>query len=109
MKPKDLVVDAYATCGQTAIARSIWIKYKYVDGVKTAEQEGYSIECVLPERHYNDITVSVRQVPDTLLQRTDDPVIAFDNLQLTIYGRLDDLRIVAKASAAREVDSKHKA
>lgn len=99
MNARNVTIDAAATCGSTAIVTAVRPKYKYVNGAKTNEQEGYSISCVLPERSYQDLTVTVPAIPPELEDLHATPLVRFDGLALTIYGRSDDLRIAARAAA----------
>ena len=52
--------------------------------------------------------MSVPTLSAELEQCTGNPVVQFDGLTMSIYGRPDDLRIAAKASAVRIVDGKTK-
>ena len=108
MKVKNVVIDSLATCGKSAIVTDVRIKYKYENGQRTSEQEGYSVACVLPERSYDDLVVSVPAIPSALEQLEGNPLVQFEGLVLTLYGRPDDLRIAAKASAVRIADGKSK-
>ena len=108
MNIKNAKIDAYATCGKTAIVKGVRIKYKYADGKRTNEQDGYTVTCVLPERDYEELAVSVPTLSAELEQCTGNPVVQFDGPTMSIYGRPDDLRIAAKASAVRIVDGKTK-
>lgn len=109
MKVRDLVIDHNGTAGKTAIVKTVRAKFKYVDNHRTAEQEGYTIECVLPERGYNDLTVAVTEIPEELVQYTGNPVVQFDNLTLFTYGPQADLKVGARASSARIIGGKAKA
>ena len=101
MKVRNVVIDAYATCGKTAIVTGVRAKNKYVNGQRTDEQDGYAISVVLPERGYEDLVVSVPTIPDALEPLEGNPVVQFEGLTLSIYGRPDDLRIAARASAVQ--------
>lgn len=109
MNVRNVVIDAQATCGKTAIVTGVRPKYKYVDGKRTTEQDGYAIACVLPDRGYDDLVVSVPDIPEGLAQLHGNPTVQFDGLTMSIYGRPDDLRVAARASAVRIIDSKGKA
>ena len=108
MKVKSVVVDAMATCGQTAIVTDVRSKNKYVDGQRTAEPDGYAVSVVLPERGYVELVVSVPAIPDALESLVGNPIVQFEGLALSIYGRQDDLRIAAKASSVQIVTGKTK-
>lgn len=109
MNPKSAVIDAYATCGNSAIATAVRIKFKYVDGNRTNEQDGYTVTCVLPERKYQELVVTVPSIPAELDQPIPDDgiVVRFEGLTITLYGR-DDVRLAAKATAVHVIDGKHK-
>ena len=109
MNLKSIIIDAAATCGKTAIVKSVRPRYRYIDGRRTDVQEGYSIACVLPERGYEELTVSVPSIPAELEGCTGNPFVTFDGLTLSVYGRPDDLRLSAKATAVRLVDGRSKA
>ena len=109
MNLKSIIIDAAATCGKTAIVKAVRPRYRYIDGRRTDVQEGYSIACVLPERGYEELTVSVPSIPAELEGCVGNPLVSFDGLTLSIYGRPDDLRLSAKAAAVRMVDGKAKA
>lgn len=109
MNIKNTVIDAAATCGRTAIVKGIRPRYRYIDGRRTDVQEGYSIACVLPERGYEELSVSVPSIPAELEGCTGNPFVTFDGLTLSVYGRPDDLRLSAKATAVHMVDGKAKA
>lgn len=109
MTIKNVVIDAAATCGKTAIVKSVRPKFRYVDGRRTDVQEGFSIACVLPERGYEELSISVPAIPAELEGCVGNPLVSFDGLTLSVYGRPDDLRISAKAAAVRMVDGRSKA
>lgn len=108
MNIRDIVIDPTATCGKTAIVKSVRPRYRYADGRRTDVQEGFSIACVLPERGYEELVVSVPSIPAELVEYTGNPTVIFDGLSLSVYGRSDDLRLSAKAAAVRMVDGKAK-
>lgn len=109
MTIKNVIIDPAATCGKTAIIKSVRPRYRYIDGRRTDVQEGYSIACVLPERGYEELSVSVPSIPAELEGCTGNPCVTFDGLTLSVYGRPDDLRLSAKAAAVHMVDGKAKA
>ena len=109
MNIRDIVIDPTATCGKTAIVKSVRPRYRYVDGKRTDQQEGYTISCVLPERGYEELSISVPSIPAELEGCAGNPAIQFDGLTLSVYGRSDDLKISVKAAAVRLVDGKAKA
>ena len=97
-------VDERVACVREWVANIFF----YADGKRTNEQDGYTVTCVLPERDYEELAVSVPTLSAELEQCTGNPVVQFDGLTMSIYGRPDDLRIAAKASAVRIVDGKTK-
>lgn len=109
MKVRDLVIDHSGTAGKSAIVKSVRIKHKYVANKPTSEQDGYAIECVLPERGYNDLTVAVPEIPEELGQCSGNPVVQFEELNLFIYGPQTDLKVGAKASSVHIIGGKTKA
>ena len=105
---KDLIIDHNASVGKTAIVRSVRAKFKYINGVRSLEQEGFSVDTVLPERDYNSLTVSVSSIPPELEQLNGNPVVQFENLTLFTYGPLTDLKVGAKADSVHIVGGKTK-
>ena len=109
MKIKSLVIDAHATCGDFAIATAVRPKFKYENGQRLNEQDGYTITCVLPEHGYEELVVAVPAVPAELEQLTGNPIVHFDALLLSLYLNKDkEYKISAKANAVHIVDNKDK-
>ena len=100
MKVRDLVISHSASVGTSLIVKSIRTRYKYVDNKRTTDQDGFSIDCVLPERGYIDLTVSVPKIPAELEQLNgNNPVVQFENITLFTYGPQTDSKVGAKADS----------
>ena len=131
MEIRSVKIDALATCGNTAIVKYVRPKTKYIENKPTTEKEGFTIACVLPERGYEELVVTVPAVPSELENLTGNrnPIVCFDGLRLSIYlyrkdknkeedkdkekekekDKEPEYRISAKANAVHIVESKEKA
>lgn len=108
MTVKDLAIDHYGSTGKSAIVKRIRTKVKYINNKRTNEQDGYAVDCVLPERSYNDLTVVVPAIPEELMQYSGNPIVCFEGLNLYVYGPQNDPKVGAKASSVHIVDGKSK-
>ena len=84
MKINDLVIDANRTLGGQKLLTAIIPSYKYENGEKTAEIDGYNYEVVLTQRGFEKIRVKI-EGPQAFDMPSDYPLVEFEGLEIKAY------------------------
>ena len=103
----DLMVDAAATTGNKFIIKKITPYSDWADGHRVDGVAGYAYSVVLPERHFEDITVRVpgdRTVDEAAEER--NAAITFTGLTIRPYVKDGKGGISCKATEAKLVGGK---
>lgn len=84
MKISDLIIDVNKTLGGQKILTAITPAYKYANGEKTEEIEGYNYEIVLPQREFEKVRIRIagRQAFD---MPEVYPAVDFEGLEIKAY------------------------
>lgn len=81
MKLKDIIIDTAATTGSKMIVTGLRPAQVYLNGVRTDEVDGWRVDCVLPMRGYDRLSVKLPQaaaVNESIVGKE----VSFDGLEL---------------------------
>lgn len=81
MKLKDIIIDTAATTGSKMIVIGLRPAQVYLNGVRTDEVDGWRVDCVLPMRGYDRLSVKLPQaaaVNESIVGKE----VSFDGLEL---------------------------
>lgn len=81
MQLKELHIDAAATTGGKLIATGIRPAQVYLNGVRTDEVDGWRVDCVLPMRGYDRLSVKLPQTA-TVNESIVGKEVSFDGLEI---------------------------
>lgn len=99
MKLTDLIIDP-RSIGKSQLLVDVLPVYRYENGKKTGEIEGYRYILVLPERGFEKISVKI--LGDKQMEKPDGYVdVAIDRLELFIYWMSGEYHLGATATAIK--------
>lgn len=81
MKLKDIIIDAVATTGGKLIATGVRPAAVYINGARTDEVDGWRVDCVLPMRGYDRLSVKLPQTA-TVNESIVGKEVSFDGLEI---------------------------
>lgn len=84
------------------------VRFRYVDGQKTDEREGFSITVILPNMNYEKLNLKVESVPenltrDALASSAPVSIAPVGNFTATLYQGSKGIGISLKADTAEIV------
>lgn len=97
MKLNDIVIDNEKTLGKHLLLTEVIPYYRYNDGKKTNEIEGYKYTVVLQERKFEKLSVKIEG--DCRMSQPDKyQEVELKGLELRPYSKDGDFAISAKAT-----------
>ena len=106
LKITDLVISN-DSIGKKALLVEVKPRYKYANGQRTEEIEGYAYTIVLPEKQFKKLIVKIDgdKKMDTPAEGYTE--VIFEGLELSIYWVQGQYAVAAKATGIRPVNSKN--
>lgn len=81
MKLKNIIIDAVATTGGQMVVTGVRPAAVYIDGAKTDAVDGWRVDCVLPMRGYDRLSVKLPQTA-TVNESIVGKEVSFDGLEI---------------------------
>lgn len=106
MRVSDLVIDAYATMGQTLLLTDITPVFDYKNNHRTDEILGYKYHVAMTERRLEKVAVKIEG--QKLLEISDDDYleVEFQGLELSVYTMNGQTQVSARATGVSVVKGK---
>lgn len=99
MNIQDLIIDANATVGKKLLLTEVLPSFKYENGKRTDEVNGFKYVVAMAERHLEKLSVKIDGDLQLEMPENDYPLVRFEGLELSVYRIANEYRVAAKAKS----------